>query len=105
MVPPLSPLGDSGCRVIEKLEMETKMERTQSPQADADVAFAVMQEATERLVEFMRPVDAVQAIAAFGIMSMIEVAGYDVAKETMMRATAEALKAQLRAVAKSGGTD
>ena len=73
------------------------MERKQSPEADSAVAFAVMQEATERLLEFMKPVDAVKAIAAFGIMSVVEVAGYEEAKEVMMQATTEALKAQLRA--------
>lgn len=79
--------------------LETDMERSEITQADADVAFAVLQEATERLVEFMRPVDAVQAIAAFGIMSTIELAGYEVAKETMVRSTASALAGQLRASA------
>ena len=68
-----------------------------SVQADSEVAFAVMQEATERLVEFMSPVDAVKCIAAFGIMSAVELVGYDAAKELMMQATAEALKAQIRA--------
>ena len=35
-----------------------------------------MQEATERLVEFMSPVDAVKCIATFGIMSAVELVGY-----------------------------
>lgn len=69
---------------------------TNSVEADREVAFAIMQEATERLLDFMGPVDAAKCIAAFGIMSTVELAGYDATKELMMVATTEALKAQAR---------
>ncbi|KPP82432.1 MAG: hypothetical protein HLUCCO07_15775 [Rhodobacteraceae bacterium HLUCCO07] len=67
-----------------------------SPQADAEVAMAVMQEAMERLVEFLEPIEAAKIIATFGIFGLIERGGYETARELMMGATAEALKAQLR---------
>lgn len=66
-----------------------------SVQADSEVAFAVMQEATERLVEFMEPAAAVKCITAFGIMSAVILLGYEEAKELIMQATTEGLKAQL----------
>lgn len=64
-------------------------------QADRDVAFAVMQEASERLVQFMTPKEAMQVILSFGIAGLLEVAGYDELRELIMKATTEALRGQL----------
>jgi 3-phosphoglycerate kinase len=73
-----------------------------SPQADAEVAMAVMQEAMERLAEFMEPIEAAKIIAAFGLMGLVERGGYVAAKELAVQAVTAALDAQLRAG--GGGT-
>ncbi len=70
---------------------------TPTPEDDAAVALAILQEATERLIAFMAPNMAARAIAEFGIMSVIFNAGYSEAREVIMVATAKALDTQLRA--------
>lgn len=62
---------------------------------DAEVAFAVMQEASERLVQFMSPPEAMQVILSFGIAGMLDLSGYEELREWIMRSTTEALRGQL----------
>ncbi len=71
------------------------MER--SVQADREVALAVLQEGSERLVEFMTPLEAMQCILSFGIAGMLEVASYEDLRELIMKATTEALRGKLAA--------
>ncbi len=64
-------------------------------QADGQVAFAIMQEATERLVEFMTPLEAVECITAFGVMSVLELGGYEQMSETVFKAATQGFKGQI----------
>lgn len=66
-----------------------------SVEADREVALAVMMEASERLVGFMTPAEAMQCILSFGIMGMLDLSGYEEVREFIMKATTEALRGQL----------
>lgn len=69
--------------------------KERSVEDDRQVAFAIMQEAAERLVEFMTPQDAMKVILSFGIAGLLDVAGYEQLRELIMKATTEALRGQL----------
>lgn len=73
------------------------MSNQRDPQADAEVAMAIMQEALERLTGFMTPVEAIEHITQFGIVSALHVAGYEGMREMIMRAATDGLRGQLAA--------
>lgn len=68
-----------------------------SPQADAEVAMAIMMEAMERLAAFMEPIEAAKVIGAFGLMGLVDRGGYEAARALAVQAVTAALDAQLRA--------
>lgn len=67
-----------------------------TPEYDANVAFAVMQEAAQRLVSLTTPLEAAKVIAAFGLMGLVEKAGHREALDLAVTAIASAIEAQHR---------
>ncbi len=68
-----------------------------TPEDDSAVALAVMQEAQERLLEFLGPLESAQIIASFGLTGLVQTGGYLAARDLSVAAIASALDAQLRA--------
>ena len=73
------------------------MKQERNPQADAEVALAILQEALERLTAFMTPVEAIEHVTQFGIVSALHLTGYEGMREMIMRAATDGLRGQLAA--------
>lgn len=73
------------------------MSNQRDPQADAEVALAIMQEALERLTAFMAPIDAVGCVMQFGVVSALHLTGYEGMREMVMQAATAGLRGQLAA--------
>lgn len=73
------------------------MKEQRDPQADAEVALAILQDAMERMMEFMTPVEAIEHVTQFGIVSALHLVGYEGMREMIMRAATDGLRGQLAA--------